>query len=56
MAAIAKIVGVSPKTIKRRLVEWGINPWVYRWRSSLKDACVFIDPLTSGVNPLIEEV
>lgn len=34
MSAIAKILGVSPKTIKRRLAEWNINPWEYRWRNS----------------------
>jgi len=34
MSAIAKIMGVSPKTIKRRLKEWDINPWEYRWKLS----------------------
>lgn len=34
MSAVARIVGVSPKTLKRRLMEWGINPWKYRWRLS----------------------
>lgn len=28
--AIAKILQVSYKTLRRRLNEWGINPWVYR--------------------------
>ena len=34
MSAVARIVGVSPKTLKRRLREWGINPWEYRWKLS----------------------
>ncbi|MBS7612107.1 recombinase family protein [Candidatus Bathyarchaeota archaeon] len=34
MSAIAKILGVSSKTLKRRLMEWNINPWEYKWRNS----------------------
>jgi DNA invertase Pin-like site-specific DNA recombinase len=34
MSAIAKILGVSSKTLKRRLVEWNINPWEYKWKNS----------------------
>lgn len=34
MSAIAKILGVSSKTLKRRLMEWNINPWEYKWKNS----------------------